>query len=61
MIKSSDIVYEQGEHWVLKVKDGFEVYKIGITCSTRCSQIDDSSKAGLTRAINECKRRELNL
>ncbi len=60
MIKESDIVYESGEHWVLKIKSGFEVYKNGVTHSTRCAEIGWKGEKGLNKAIAECKRRELN-
>lgn len=39
--KLSDIVYEDGDYWVLLNKDKsfYEVYKSGITHSTRCATI----------------------
>ena len=51
-----DIVYESGKYWVLKVEHGFDVYKTGITHSTRCAQIGES--LGLERAIQEIERRQ---
>ena len=54
-----DIVFESGNnHWIRKIKGGFEVYKIGITHSTRCSQIGHVGKVGLEKAKAEIKRRE---
>jgi hypothetical protein len=55
--KESDIVYENGGHWVLRVKNGFEVYKNGITPSTRCAIIGWSGAVGEEKAIAECDRR----
>lgn len=57
---SKDIVYEGKTYWVLKVVDGFEVYRKGVTCSTRVSQIGTQGDEGLKRAINDCKNREAN-
>ena len=57
-MKSRDIVYEGKKHWVLKVNDGFEVYKIGITHSARCSQIGTIGSEGLKRAIKDCNERD---
>jgi hypothetical protein len=56
--KESDIVYESGAHWVLRVKNGFEVYKNGVTHSTRCAIIGFKGAEGLERAKAECDRRE---
>ena len=55
--KESDIKYEKGDFWVLKVKNGFEVYKIGITHSTRCASFGYAGGEGLNRAIAEIDRR----
>lgn len=60
MLKEKDIAYETPCHkyWVLKLKSGhFEVYKTGITHSTRVAQIGYAGEVGLNRAINECNRR----
>lgn len=56
--KLSDVVHENGRHWVLRVKAGFEVYKDGVTHSTRCARIGWHGEAGLEKAITECERRE---
>jgi hypothetical protein len=57
--REQDIVHEQGRHWVLKVPTGFEVYRIGITHSTRVARIGwPGTQQGLDRAIAECARRE---
>jgi hypothetical protein len=60
--KLKDVKYETKNHWVLQLPNnkGYEVYKIGLTHSTRCSQIGFTGNKGLTRAINEVKRRETN-
>ena len=56
--KESDIAYEKGAFWVLNLgAKGFEVYKNGITHSTRCAQIGFTGTAGLDRAIFEIARR----
>lgn len=55
-----DVVYETDKHWVLKVSYGYEVYCIGVTHSTRCSQIGFHGQVGLDKAIAEIKRRESN-
>lgn len=58
MTKVEDIVYENGDHWVLKTDKGtYEVYKIGATCSTRCAIIGIKGKEGLEHAIGECNKR----
>ncbi len=55
-----DIVFEMGKHWVLSVPNGYEVYRIGITHSTRVARIgrDSDTFNGRARAIAECERRE---
>jgi len=55
-----DIVHEQGQHWVLRVPTGYEVYRIGVTHSTRVARIGRDSETfdGRGRAIAECARRE---
>ena len=58
MYKESQIAYEKGIYWVLNLgKKGFEVYKTGITHSTRCAQIGYEGEKGLTRAKAEIDRR----
>lgn len=54
----SIIVYEKGDYWVNRTAKGyFEVYKIGITHSTRCAQIGYAGEIGLNRAKAEIDRR----
>ena len=60
MYKESDIMHETKNYWVLRLQKGFEVYKKGITHSTRCAQIGFSGEKGLNRAIFECNKRELS-
>jgi hypothetical protein len=56
--KESDISYEKGPYWVLNMgSKGFEVYKNGITHSTRCAIIGYQGQNGLKRAIIEIERR----
>lgn len=56
--KESDIAYGKGPYWVLNTgSKGFEVYKNGITHSTRCAVIGYQGKNGLDRAILEIDRR----
>lgn len=61
MTLSKDIVFEKGKHWVLKVKDGYEVYEIGATCSTRRVQIGITGEKGFNEAILWCNRLESKL
>lgn len=56
--KLTDIAHETPQHFVLRVAGGFEVYKIGVTHSTRCAQIGFTGEEGLQRAIAEVVRRE---
>jgi len=58
MYKESDIAYEKGQFWVLNLgSKGFEVYKNGLTHSTRCAVIGFQGQNGLDRAIVEIDRR----
>jgi hypothetical protein len=59
MMKESDIIFESGKYWIFNAKQkGFEVYKTGITHSTRCAQIGWTGQVGLDRAKQEIKRRQ---
>lgn len=54
-----DIKYETRDFWVLDVgKKGFEVYRIGITHSTRVASIGRGEMMGLPRAIKEANDRQ---
>jgi len=58
-MKLKDILYENSSHWVKRVKTGYEVYRIGVTHSTRCAQIGwPNSDKGLKRAIAEADKRD---
>ncbi len=57
MYKESDILYETSNYFVIKVKSGVEVYKIGVTYATRCARICLGDKS-LARGILECNKRE---
>lgn len=60
MYKVSDIAYEIGEYWVLgKGAKGFEVYRTGVTHSTRCAIIGFTGDIGLQKAKAEADRRYL--
>ena len=58
MLKESDILYEVGNHWVLRVATGFEVYRNQGTHSVRCAQIGFKGHYGRAKAIEEANRRE---
>ena len=57
-MNEANIIYENGKHWVMlnTKNNAYEVYKTGITHSTRCAIIGKS--LGLARAIAECNKRE---
>lgn len=58
MYKELDIAYEKGPYWVLNMGlKGFEIYKTGITHSTRCAVIGYQNQKGLDRSIAEIDRR----
>ncbi len=56
-MKESDILYERGDYFVLKAKHGFEVYKNGLTHSTRCAIIGYLGAKGMQKSIEEIDRR----
>lgn len=56
-MKVSEILYEKGEYWVKKAKHGYEVYKTGLTVSTRCAQIGWEGGRGFQKAKEEIDRR----
>jgi len=58
-VKLSDIQYENKTHWVKKTPKGFEVYRIGVTHSTRCAIIGYKGDKGLSWAIAEANKRDL--
>lgn len=59
MTKEEDIIFESGNYWIFDAKQkGFEVYKSGITHSTRCAVIGFTGQAGIDRAKQEIKRRQ---
>lgn len=53
----SDIKHETHDFWVLQAPKGFEVYRKGITHSTRVASIG----LGLERVIAECNKRQKEL
>lgn len=56
-MKVSDILFEKGEYFILKASYGYEVYRNGLTHSTRCAQIGYKGETGMQRAIQEIDRR----
>ena len=58
MTKLQDIVFETDHYWVKRVPKGFEVYKTGLTHSTRVAVIGYTGDKGLERAKAEIARRE---
>lgn len=52
----SDIVYENGNHFVLRVAKGYEVYRNEVTTSRRVAAWHVAN--GLERAIMDCDKRE---
>lgn len=57
--QEKDIKHETRNFWVLDVGNkGFEIYRIGVTHSTRVAQIGYRGEFGLNRAIAECERRQ---
>jgi hypothetical protein len=60
--RESQVVHETPDYWVLDtLKPGwFEVYRKGITHSTRCATVSDSTQWGKARAdaVAECNRRQ---
>lgn len=59
--RENQIAYEGAHHWVLELAPGrFEVYRTGVTHSTRCAQVSNTAnpEAARARAIAECKRRD---
>ena len=58
MTNLKDIVFETDRYWVKRVPKGFEVYKTGLTHSTRVAVIGYAGDKGLQRAKDEIARRE---
>lgn len=58
MLKESDIVYELGPYWAMRAKKvGYDIFKTGITHSTRCAHIGFEGEAGLQKVKVEIARR----
>ena len=60
MLREKDIMYENGKFWVLRTKNSYEVYEIGITHSLRCDVIGRSFPNALDRAKQTCDKRQAN-
>jgi hypothetical protein len=56
-MKESDILFENGDYWIKKANHGFEVYRQGITHSTRVAIIGYEGAEGLEKAKNEIEKR----
>ena len=56
-LTEKDILCEKGDYWAIKVNYGYDVYKNGITHSTRCARIGYKGKDGLDRVKKEIDRR----
>lgn len=61
--REDDIAHETQDYWVLRVPSGklagtYEVYRKGVTHSTRCATIGYRGEEGLRRAVAECDRRQ---
>lgn len=52
------IAFETDQYWVKRVPKGFEVYKTGLTHSTRVAVIGYTGAVGLRRAKQEIERRQ---
>ena len=52
------IAFETDQYWVKRVPKGFEVYKTGLTHSTRVAIIGYTGAVGLRRAKQEIERRQ---
>jgi len=55
--RERDIVFERAPYWVLRVKNGFEVYETGATHSVRKAFIGFPGEVGLSRSKAEIERR----
>lgn len=49
MYDSKNVVYEDKDYWVLWTPDNYELYRKGVTCSTRIGKV--SLSLGLDQAI----------
>jgi hypothetical protein len=58
VLNLKDIVFEDGDFFVVKVAKGFEVYRSGVTHPTRCAQIGFEGQPGLDRCKAEINRRK---
>lgn len=56
-MKESDILYENGDYYVIRVKYGYEVYRNELTHAVRCAQIGYKAEEGMKRAIADINRR----
>lgn len=59
MMRESEILHEAGLYWVCKSTKhiGYDVFRTGLTHSTRCAIIGYEGEDGLRRAIAEAERR----
>ena len=52
-----DVVFETENYFVIKIKNGFEVFRSEAICAVRCAQIGFTGAIGLKKAIAECRKR----
>ncbi len=58
MLKETDIVYELGAYWAMRAKKvGYDIFKVGITHSTRCAHVGYDGEVGLQKMKAEIDRR----
>lgn len=59
MMKEADILYQNGDHWIIADRRGnFEVYRLEVTHGVRCAIIGRNYTNAFERAKAECDRRE---
>jgi hypothetical protein len=59
MVHESDILYERDGYWIKRADyfNGFEVFRVGATHSTRCAAIGYTGQRGLDMAKKEIEKR----
>ena len=53
-----NILFESGDYFVVGVDKGFDVYRMGVTCATRCAQCGYKGQRGLDWCKAEIARRQ---
>lgn len=57
LIPSLKRIYENSDYWAVSTPSGYDVFKVGVTCSVRCAQIGWRGTYGLSLVKNEIRRR----